>query len=157
MKPFEGTVVESAWSPCDMEKVSPRGLMQCESLGRHIARSLERERKVTWYSSKVDRVLKSGLAFLQGFHKEGIHAASIQEGPSIIDEQDPDVYYRAYLANEEYVKASKELRMGKVFVGKAREEESLLNILQPCMTDTTCLVQRLDVTTYFEELLECER
>jgi hypothetical protein len=171
LRPFAGSALALAWSDAELERVTALGLAQCRTVGRHLvaaggALAAAARGGVRWHSSKVERVVESGRAFLEGAAEGGgvgLEQASalLRQGPAALSRGglacDQDVFYRAYLADKEYVAAARRLRDGELFRDRAQREQAVLSALRPAPSAAPGSAQQLDATTYVEELLECER
>lgn len=171
LRPFASSALAAAWSDVELERVSALGLAQCRAVGRHLVSaggtlSAAARGGVRWHSSKVERVVESGRAFVEGAAEGGgvsreQASALLREGPAALSRGglacDQDVFYRSYLADKEYVAAARRLRGGELFRAKAQQEQAVLSALRPAPSAAPGSAQQLDATTYVEELLECER
>ncbi|GBG28044.1 Prostatic acid phosphatase [Hondaea fermentalgiana] len=163
---LEGTKIAESWPKEELEELTPHGLDQCVTLGECFGQAIVSAAKgdaapprVTWHSSPIDRTISSGKAFLEGLASVG----ALGEAPPSFDEpepagdHDPRLLYRGFTEVQEYKDALARLRAGPEFEAFGKEAEPRLVTIKPSLMDIfDTWAQRINVTTYMEELMDCE-
>ena len=157
--------VAKQWKENELEQLTSIGLDQCRALGEYLGKRLFEKSscgfKLRWHSSKVERTKLSGKEFIKGLVESGMtrltesQLSDIKPYPIGKQDDDPDLYFRTYKVDKNYLEKSHELRNGPVFITKSQREATELALLKPDLK--LSMAQLLDTTTHFEELFECER
>eukprot|EP00514_Thraustochytrium_sp_LLF1b_P006422 CAMPEP_0184540162 /NCGR_PEP_ID=MMETSP0198_2-20121128/18506_1 /TAXON_ID=1112570 /ORGANISM="Thraustochytrium sp., Strain LLF1b" /LENGTH=281 /DNA_ID=CAMNT_0026933713 /DNA_START=42 /DNA_END=884 /DNA_ORIENTATION=- len=116
------TPMAEQWKECKTGRLTDVGLRQSQELGHALAgtsefEGLKRGGNLLWNSSKMQRVVDSGAAFVRGLAtggalQEDAATSYCERGPTPIDSMDPDHYFCAFSSNQAYVDAMHEHRLG---------------------------------------------
>mmetsp|Transcript_125 Transcript_125/g.201 ORF Transcript_125/g.201 Transcript_125/m.201 type:complete len:325 (+) Transcript_125:145-1119(+) len=159
------TPMAEQWKECKTGRLTDVGLRQSQELGHALAgtsefKGLKRGGNLLWNSSKMQRVVDSGAAFVRGLAtggalQEDAATSYCERGPTPIDSMDPDHYFCAFSSNQAYVDAMHEHRLGAEYQNKAQGHLDLWGTMEPHLGSFDD-ARRLDSCTYLKELEECE-
>jgi len=99
---------------------------------------------------EIYRVVESGRAFLKGFGREDFATRE-----PFFGNEDAERIYRSFGNDETYIAAADKLRKGTEFANQARLKEKEFLKITP-FDHSQPLAQKINVMTYYEEMLECE-
>lgn len=172
---FKGHPVATQWEEGPAGQLTELGLQQTELLGQRLAQRLhhmvqestvEPIQSARWFSSKQDRVVKSGVGFNRGFSKQykalfsGFDDSKLAAPQQV---EDPDRLFRPWTVDQAYLAAKERLRSGadRTVVEQAaknqEEIESIRQLFQLAPLSEKPLQDALYEMTMMVELYECER
>lgn len=79
LEAYQETEIAKKWSSEELGKLTKTGVQQCKALGKHLAKYLQELvdkgeiksfDRAKWFSSSSDRVLQSGMHFIEGLFSE---------------------------------------------------------------------------------------